>query len=675
MENDLHARVFRLVVSLTLAAWLPGCSGSQREALPQAVRGTIDLTTTDLSFSPPVELSGEWARFPGLLATNGETLTNEGHRMLRSLPDAPVAPWSQRIAGTMGRDGRVLGRHGCATQVLRVRLPARKKHSDLGLLVTDYSTATRTWSVSSTGTVRLLAAAGRVSCIKGEARAALENRVVPVQAAEIEYLIVERANFWTRDVGGGKHLLLGSFHAVEQHANAARSRDFWSIGFLSIIGIYHVLLFALRSSLRAALWLGVWCLLSALRVYLVGRYAQTDFGWGSLSLFLFRLEYLTLPLISLLASLYTRGLFGRAVAPLLYRSTIVYAGLACAFTVVVPPSVFTQALVPLQLSIGLTAAWFVIQVGTVSIAESDRVMRTTARILAVASVALIAAVLHDIFAAHYAVSRPFLAQYGQVIFMLGQAYLIARQNDQAHRAAEQLGIELKRLDAVKDDFLANLSHELRTPLTVVHGYAEMLADRGGETAAMSHEILSGSARLSECLDDLLLVTEIDSALGLANDTVELSGLVQELVADPGIAGAAKERLIEIMTDVAPGTQISGDQRLLRKALRAPLLNGILYNTEGGSLRITVGSDADQLLVQFEDTGVGIARQHLPFIWDRFYRVDRSNTYGITGVGLGLYICRHIVAMHGGECAVLSTPGAGTRISLQFPARSGAKSAS
>ena len=639
------------------------CSPSGRPVVPTATRGEIDLSSFD--WSEPLELNGEWAWFPGELATDGRTLTARGQDMVRSIARAPTLNWAKSIAGQHDPSGRPLKRHGCLTQIIRVRLPAAVGPTEIALRIDDFSMASRTWVVKRDGTVRLLAQFGKVSCSGKDARAALEHRIVRLQPAEADLLVVERANFWSRDLGGGRPLLIGSLGVIENLANGIRSRDFWSIGFLAVIGIYHFLLFALRRSLLAALWLGVWCLLTALRVYLLGRYAQVDMGWGGLSLFLYRIEYLTVPLLPIVAMLYTRALFGRAVSPRFFGFAMLYAGAGCVFTALAPVVVYTRALPALQLSTAFAALWFVFQVGFFGWTASERPIHRTARTLAAVGAILIAAVFHDNVVAYLRLPRTQIGHYGLVVFMLGQAYLIAGQTEQAHRAAELLGVELRRMDAIKDQFLANLSHELRTPLTVVHGYAEMLAESDGQAAHIGRTILTGSQQLADRVDDLMLVTELEAPARLERKRILVADLVEGILADPLLIGAAEERNVRIATDIPPGLALFVDVRLLSKALRAPVQNGILYNHANGTLSVSAAQADMQIHINIADTGPGIANEHLPLIWEKFYRVDRSSTYSVSGVGLGLYICRRIVQMHDGACAASSSDG-GTTVTISLP---------
>lgn len=245
---------------------------------------------------------------------------------------------------------------------------------------------------------------------------------------------------------------------------------------------------------------------------------------------------------------------------------------------------------------------------------------------------------------------------------------------------DMLAITINRLlDQVADhvdrqrQFLADASHELRGPLTAIRTSLESTVSRertAGEYRDAVGDVLDETGRLVKLTNDLLLLAEAD--LAPAHDTaptVELCLLARQAVAM--FAGTAEERGIDVqLAPVVPGAPIMAvaDASQMRQVLGNLLDNAIRFTPEGGRVRVSVSSpSADEtVLLEIEDTGVGIAPADVPRVFDRFFKADPARTRGgDRGGGLGLPICRAIVERHGGTIAVASEPGRGTTVTVRL----------
>lgn len=234
--------------------------------------------------------------------------------------------------------------------------------------------------------------------------------------------------------------------------------------------------------------------------------------------------------------------------------------------------------------------------------------------------------------------------------------------------------ELKRLEGVRRDFVANASHELKTPLTVIRGNAETLADEDlpPELRRRFTESLKTNAdRLQSILDDLLDLSRIESG-GWTPEPEELSLASVAAQAWEPFEDAAREKGVEFRVDVAEGAAtVHADPSALTQVLSNLFSNALRYTPAGG--QITLRSRllrAGWIRIEVEDTGTGIPPAHLTRIFERFYRVDPARSRAEGGTGLGLSIVRHLVERHGGRVEARSRPGEGTTIlvSLPVPAR-------
>jgi len=220
--------------------------------------------------------------------------------------------------------------------------------------------------------------------------------------------------------------------------------------------------------------------------------------------------------------------------------------------------------------------------------------------------------------------------------------------------------DLKRLERVRRDFVANVSHELRTPVTVIRGYAETLA--GGATdpeivARFAAIIQAHAGRLANLVGDLLTLSELE-ARGAA---LELTSIpLKDLVANACqlLQPQADERQIEISADTLPPLTIMADRQRIEQVLVNLLDNAIKYTPPGGRVTVTATSDGHQTTICVRDTGPGISLPDQSRIFERFYRVDAGRSRDQGGTGLGLAIVKHIVQLHGGTIDVESSPGQG-----------------
>jgi len=230
--------------------------------------------------------------------------------------------------------------------------------------------------------------------------------------------------------------------------------------------------------------------------------------------------------------------------------------------------------------------------------------------------------------------------------------------------------DLRRLEQVRKDFVANVSHELRTPLTAIKGYVEALQDALQDDPAQRSRFLeiigTHTDRLNLIIADLLLLSKIESGqIPLKREPVSIRALVDHAF---GFLGHLIERKQhKVVTAIPPGLPpVLGDGEQLGQVLSNLLDNAIKYTPDHGTITITAEVVQDMVEVRVEDTGIGIPPKDLPRIFERFYRVDKARSRELGGTGLGLAIVKHLVEGHGGSVCVESLPGQGTRFRVRLP---------
>lgn len=238
-------------------------------------------------------------------------------------------------------------------------------------------------------------------------------------------------------------------------------------------------------------------------------------------------------------------------------------------------------------------------------------------------------------------------------------------------AMNKMGSQLKHLEEVRRDFVANVSHELKTPITSIKGFVETLLDGAMEDPADSQRFLAivghQAERLMVIVEDLLTLAHLESG------RAEGLGLFQEEEMG-AVLDAAKNMLLmqaqakNISVDIACETKLMAvmDRALMEQAVGNLINNAIKYSGANTTVRVDAKRLSDEVIVEVVDQGPGIAPEHLPRLFERFYRVDKARSRKLGGTGLGLAIVKHIAGVHGGAVEVQSSLGKGSSFRITIP---------
>jgi two-component system phosphate regulon sensor histidine kinase PhoR len=230
--------------------------------------------------------------------------------------------------------------------------------------------------------------------------------------------------------------------------------------------------------------------------------------------------------------------------------------------------------------------------------------------------------------------------------------------------------ELRRLEKIRQDFVANVSHELRTPISSIKGYAETLLDGALKDKINAKEFISiiyqDANRLASLINDLLDLSKIESGkLKMSFTALDPVSLITKGVMV--IANQAKAKSIIVKIDLPKDLpKIKADETRFIQIMVNLLDNAIKYSSEGATATISAKLADDALQIDISDTGIGISEEDLPRIFERFYRVDKARSRELGGTGLGLSIVKHIVSAHSGQVWVKSEPGHGSTFSFTIP---------
>ncbi|WP_233681299.1 ATP-binding protein [Macrococcoides caseolyticum] len=229
--------------------------------------------------------------------------------------------------------------------------------------------------------------------------------------------------------------------------------------------------------------------------------------------------------------------------------------------------------------------------------------------------------------------------------------------------------EEKKIDKMKQQFIANVSHELRTPIQMLQGYTEAILDGIVEEKADVDDflniILDESKRLNRLVNELINVARIDAGEATLNkEMMDIAPLIEKNVQN--FKQSALEHETPILLDLNHTAHASIDYDKMFQVLTNLLDNAMRYTKKGDTITIRTHNDDMHLFIEVEDTGVGIASVHIDHIFDRFYKVDQARTRGKHGTGLGLFIVKAIITGHGGKIKVYSSQGKGTTFKISIP---------
>jgi signal transduction histidine kinase len=260
---------------------------------------------------------------------------------------------------------------------------------------------------------------------------------------------------------------------------------------------------------------------------------------------------------------------------------------------------------------------------------------------------------------------PLKDAYGHVIGLVS----IARDITDLKRIERQvleLAVERERGKVLRES-ITSISHDLRTPLSIINSclyLLERISDPESQKERLA-AIKRQTTLLERLIEEIFVSARLENTLGIARKPVNLSRLVTSVVQNLHLI--AEKKNLAVVTTLQPNLpSILGDQTQLERVLGNLVQNAITFTPDGGSIELKTFSQGARVVVEVSDTGVGIGKDDLPYIFDHFFRVDRARSLGEGGMGLGLAIVKRIVEMHGGAVEVESTPGQGSAFRVLFP---------
>ena len=228
--------------------------------------------------------------------------------------------------------------------------------------------------------------------------------------------------------------------------------------------------------------------------------------------------------------------------------------------------------------------------------------------------------------------------------------------------------QLEKLENYRKEFLGNVSHELKTPIFNIQGYISTLLDGGMEDNTINRDYLKRAEksvyRMIAIVEDLQTITQLEKGeLEIEEERFDVVSLVKDVIDAEELKAKEKKISLELTNDSSNPVFVFGDRFRIRQVLVNLVVNSVRYGKENGKTSIKISDAGEKIITEVSDTGIGIPKEHLPRIFERFYRADKSRSREQGGTGLGLSIVKHILEAHGQTISVMSTEGTGSVFSF------------
>lgn len=684
-----------ILTTLLFFPFLGGCghglSAAKRDWSHQAIKGTLDLRGVDWSVAGRVRLEGEWGIYWNELLSP-EALSQGGadeRKQWTKLPDA----WNK-----LEVNGKKAGAYGHATYRLKVLLDESPGH-DMALHVPFIRTAYSLWVNG-----RLVAQAGQVGTEPETSVPKYQPQLVTLgdSGAELD-IVLQVSNYHHRLGGPWQSLEFGEASRVIAHKDRTDGLGMMLVGSMIALGLHHLGKYALRRKDRTPLYFGWFCLFVGVHALFVGDgliyLYWPELPWRTALFIEYLCFYLGLPA----AVLFVRSLYPGEVSRR-FVQTVAWGGLLFVLLMLaLPMPRMTELTVIYQLFTIFSALYLLYGIACAAL------RRRGGALLAIFGTSVYAAtVIIEVLYYNQMVRLGGTVSYGLLIVVFTSSFILSDRSSKAlsvieklskqmrelnmgleskirertaelektNRSLERMNDELARLETSRRHLLTNISHDLGTPMTLIQGYVEALLDgvvtepeQQNKYLRIIHNRITGLNRL---ISDLFQLSKLEARqmdfeiqpmrtkdfMRFFKERYELEVLNEGL------------RFQTLTTELRPQGSPEGWVRLdvdrINQVLTNIIYNAVRHTPRGGLIQLHMIVDEHSLVVQVQDNGPGIDPEDLPYIFDRFYKKDKSRNTAGGGSGLGLAIAKEIVDFHGGRIWAQSRKGQGACIAFMLP---------
>lgn len=666
-------------------------------------KGILDLTQAHVSKNP-LKLQGEWEFY-------WKELLSPEDIQIHSARDINHDRWINIPGSWLGYpfDGQRLNGTGFATFRVVIHLSEQDRHERLALRIPTIFHAYKLWVNGE-----LLAEVGVVGQDKSSVTPHLATKLVFFQPEnDTVELVMQVANFQHHRGGITKYIELGGSDALTVRTHLKIAGETFVTASLLVIGVYHLLLFALRRKDRAPLFFGLFTLMFGIRSLLVGELLLTQL-WPTFPWELqFKIEYLILCSGGYIITMYSECIFPNYVSRWYRRGTRIVTGAFCIVVVMTPAMVYTKMLPMIGVMVVLQMIYLMVGLAQAAVRRTEGAL-----IFLLVSVVALVTVINDFLYYNEWSRIGNTSPLGLLVFTIAQMMLlssrfaraasneerIARELQDANSRLTEMNMNLEQtvqertqaLSAAHDDLrasydrllhseqgrkklLAYITHDLRMPLSSMLGYVEAVQDsvKPERNEQYLKYIQDNTIRINRMIEELSFLSHLETGqVSYQMKPVHvihfLRGFFEQyelVVRDAGLDFILDIGDTEDQQPHLPVVEI--DTQRLEQALFNLVSNAMKFTPKGGLVRIGLGVDevnpTRYAIISVQDSGMGIPPDQLEQIFDRNYRYDRPGMeIDIEGSGLGLAICREIVQAHGGTVRAESDGKTGSIFYVSLP---------
>jgi two-component system sensor histidine kinase ChiS len=620
----------QLLIFIIISFLILSCGKGNRE-MPRVIAGTIDLRNWNFDTDGPVQLDGEW-EFYWKYFISYEDLSS--YRSVKTFIRVPYR-WDDALSSEKN-----ITYDGYATYHLKIFL--REDQSDLAIRTYLISTAYNFFYNDL-----LVSAYGKIGNKEQETQPKYGTEVIELRNFEENQLdlIIHVSNFHKNSGGITRSIDIGKKKQIKNLFQKLELQQQILFGMIFIIGLYHLGIYSLRKEAISTFYFALFCITSAIRIFAlgdrIGLLLNTNLSFDVY----YKINYFCF--FSSLAFFirFMHSIFKEDINYYFQRIIFIIHFLL-AFIILFIPTHFIGKIENIDRYIIIFIGFYLFY----CLVKSIRKKREGAFIFTIGFVIIFSTVINDVLYSMNVIKSFSMVSYGLTLFILAQSFIISRRFSNAYRKSEILSSEIQKMNKIKDEFMSNLSHELRTPLSIIYAYSEIIKDFDGKGIKMikvyGKEIYKEAGILIENINDLMLLTDLSTKFKLKHDIIKIETGIKQAIDYLDLFNYEKKVKFDLSS--LKSIEIECDKVLFCKTFIILIKNAIIYNIPEGNIIISSTIEDGMVHLIVEDTGPGIPEKDLDRIFEKFYRVDSSVIYEISGVGVGLYIAKRIVKLLGGK---------------------------
>ena len=673
--GEICKSVWRLLLWACVVSILSGCVNPNKQKVPRANKGVLDLTQWDFASDGPVKLSGDWKFYWNdfILDSLNPSKVDSGFMEVPGL-------WNKHKIGET-----ILPKHGYASYKLTILLPDERE------LAIKYLNSASSCEVFVNGQSEFVA--GKPGKSEIETVPSYKPGIFSFKPGQKQIdIVLQLANFHHRKGGQWEPIVLGLRDQIDKIYSRTLFLELFFSGSIFVMALFHLALFFLHNEDKSSLYFGAFSLLIFMKFLVSGEfsiYLLGNFSWRLLVM----VDYLSFYLAILFFTLFLKSLYNNEVNSKMVSLIKIVSLIYAASVIIFKPNVFSYFVLSFQiLSIAGGLYAFYVLIKAIQHRRNGAIPFLTGFIV------LFVCMVHDILKENDFVNTVSFVPFGLTFFILLKSFILSSRIRFALEANKKLSAELalqnkeyalltnqfkiqnevlqkakekaEESDRFKSAFLANISHEIRTPMNGILGFADLLSgnDISSEKRKKYISILKERSKyLLGVVNDIIDISRIETGqVNIQLSVFSINELFTNLFdAYFHAAGQKGIMLIQRLELTDEHSYITSDKVKLKQIIENLLSNALKFTAQG-TIEFGYQIKDQKLHIYVKDTGIGIEKSEQRIIFDRFNQANLTIAKKYGGTGLGLSIVKAYVKLLGGEIIVESTAGNGSRFAFSVP---------